>query len=515
MPQERLSMRKIKEVLRLKNTTNLSNRDIGKSCNISKTSVAQYIDRAEKAGIAWPLPEQLDEETLEQMLFPSPKGPSPISRPTPDWKYIHTELRKKGVTLFLLWEEYKQIYPQGYQYSRFCQLYNKWEGKLDKVMRQNHRAGEKMFVDYAGQTVEIQDKTTGEIRSAQIFIAVLGASNYTFAEATWTQTLPDWISSHVKAFKFFQGVPEIVVPDNLKSGVTKAHMYEPDINPTYQEMANHYQVAIIPARNRAPKDKAKVEVGVQIVERWILAKLRNRRFFSLAELNREISQLLGQLNQKSFQKMPGSRESLYHDLDKPALRSLPDTDYEFALWKKVRVNIDYHVEVDKHYYSVPHQLIKKQLEARITAKTIEIFHKGKRVASHIRSFQKGRHTTFKEHMPKAHRQYAEWTPEKIIQWARKTGPNTALLVKKILDSKPIPQQGFRTCLGILRLGKGFGQLRLEKACIRALKIGATTYKSVESILKNGLDQSPLPNQEKETEEDSIIHENIRGKDYYN
>jgi transposase len=510
---ERLSMRKIKEVLRLKWEQGLTNRTIAKSLSIARSTVGEYLRRAKNGGLGWPLPADLDEAELERRLFP----PAPVvpagSRLLPDWTAIHGELKRKGVTLFLLWEEYKQANPEGYQYSWFCKQYGSWAEKLDLVMRQQHRAGEKLFVDYAGQTVPVVDPATGEIRDAQIFIAVLGASNYTYAEATWSQSLADWIGSHVRAFAFLGGVPELVVPDNLKSGVAKACFYEPDLNPTYQDMASHYGCAVIPTRVRAPRDKAKVEVGVQVVERWILARLRKMTFFSLAELNTEIGKLLTFVNERSFKKLPGCRRSLFESLDKPALKPLSETPYVFAEWKKARVHIDYHVEIDGHYYSVPYQLVKHELDVRITRTTIEAFHKSRRVASHVRSFQRGGYTTLKEHMPTAHRFYADWSPERLVRWADKTGTATAKLVGAILSSRVHPQQGFRSCLGIMRLGKHYGAERLEAACARALIIGGLTCKSVKAILTHGLDQRPLPQAPIETK--ALHHENIRGAHYYN
>jgi len=474
--------------------------------------VAEYLARFEQAGLSWPQALELDDTALEHKLYPPPPSPALVQRPEPHWPDIHRELRRKGVTLNLLWHEYRAAHPEGYGYSWFCGQYRAWAGKVDVVMRQEHRAGEKLFVDYAGHTAEVVDRHTGEVRQAQVFVAVLGASSYTYAEATWTQGLPDWIGSHVRAFQFLGAVPEVVVPDNLRSGVTKAHRYEPDLNPTYAEMASHYGVAVLPARVRRPRDKAKAEAGVQLVERWILAALRNRTFFSLAELNREIVQLLERLNTRPFKKLPGSRRELYETIDRPALHPLPQRPYEFAQWKKVRVNIDYHVEVEGHYYSVPHALVRKSLEVRYTERTVECLYRGQRVASHIRSHAKGRHSTVAEHMPAAHRQYAEWTPERIIRWAEKSGPATAAVIQTILQRRAYPQQGFRTCLGILRLGKGYGEERLEAACRRAALINAYSYKSIESILRRGLDRQALPDQQEL--ELSIEHDNLRGADYY-
>ena len=512
MPTERLTMRKVKEVLRLKWGNGLSDRQTAKSCCIARSTVAEYICRAKRAGLSWPLPEGLDESDLERLLFPPQPSISTQERPVPEWSHVYQELKRKGVTKFLLWQEYRERYPGGYQYSRFCQLYNDWLGKVKPVMRQDHRAGEKLFVDYCGQRVEVVDRHTGEVKEAEIFVAVLGASNYTYAEAFWSQSLPDWITAHVHAFGFFGGVPELVIPDNLRSGVSKASRYEPDINPTYQEMASHYGTAVIPARVCKPRDKAKVEAGVQVVERWILARLSNQAFFSLAELNSFIRKLLVELNERPFKRLPGSRKSFFETLDRPALKPLPSTPYQYAEWKKARVNIDYHIEVQRHYYSVPYQLVKQEVDIRITASTVECFYKGKRIASHRRSRLRGGHSSIAEHMPKAHQKYAQWTPERLIRWAEKTGDGTARLVQKILTSRPHPQQGFRTILGIMRLGKSYGENRLNAACHRALSIGTTTYKSIESILKNGLDQRPLPETTASTK--AIEHSNIRGSDYY-
>jgi transposase len=505
-------MRKIKEVLRLKHEKNLGIKKIARSCSIGNGTVSDYLQRAKAAGLSWPLDPELDDTALEQKLFPLSPKKAKGDRPEPDWSDIHKELKRKGVTQFLLWQEYKEINPEGYQYSWFCDLYRKWSGRVDLVMRQEHRAGDKLFVDYAGQTIPIINRTTGEIKQAQIFVAVLGASNYTYAESTWTQSLPDWINSHVRAFSFFGGVPQVVVPDNLKSGVRKACYYEPDINPTYNDLATHYDTIIFPARARKPRDKAKVENGVLLVERWILACLRNHTFFSLMELNLAIHGLLERLNQRTFKKMPGCRAEMFESLDRPALKPLPEQPYQFANWKKAAVNIDYHIEVDGHYYSVPFQLVGKKVDVRFTEKTVECFFKSKRVAAHKRSYQKGWHTTVKEHMPPRHQKYAKWTPERFLRWSRKIGPRTAGVVEKVLNSRSYPQQAYRSVLGILRLGQGYTEQRLEAACNRALAIGTVSYRSIKSILENGLDQRPLP--ERESPSKSIQHINIRGKKYY-
>jgi transposase len=480
-------MRKIKEVLRLKFENHLPVRQIAKSCGIGKSTVQEYLDRAQKANLTWPLAPELDDAALENLLFP-PQDPFPQeNRQMPPMEEIHREKKRKGVTLQLLWHEYKEGNPEGYQYSQFCELYRQWVEKLDVCLRQEYRAGEKLFVDYAGQTLPIHDPFTGQTREAYLFVATLGASNYTFAEATWTQDLPSWIQSHVRAFEFFNGVAEILVPDNLKSGVTHPCRYEPDINPTYLDLAEYYGTVVIPARVRKARDKAKVESAVLIAERWVLAALRNHRFFSLAEVNQAIAEKLKELNNRKFQKLDTTRKELFENLDRPALKPLPPTPYEYADWKKAKVNIDYHIEVDGHYYSVPYQLVKESVEVRFTSTTVEVLFKNRRVASHPRSYRQGGFTTLKEHMPKAHQQYLEWTPSRIIRWAAQTGPHTEKLVTRILESKPHPQQGFRSCLGIIRLGKQYSPDRLEAACTYALSIHGFSYKSVQSILKNGLD----------------------------
>jgi len=511
MSKKRLSMRKIKEVLRLSYKLDLTSREIGRSLSISHPTVLNYLSRARKLGLSWPLPDNLDEAALEKLLC-SPTPVSGPSRPQPDYAAIHQELRKKGVTLQLLWQEYKEIHPTGYQYTQFCDYYRKFAGKLDLSLRQHHKAGDRLFVDYAGQTIPVKDPGTGEVRTAQIFVAVLGASNYTYAEAAYSQDLPSWVSAHIRAFEFFGGVPAVIVPDNLKSAVVRSCRYEPDLNPTYQEMAAHYGTAVLPARVRKPKDKAKVEAGVLIVERWILAVLRNRTFLGLDELNDAISQLLQRLNERPFKKMEGCRLSLFKALDLPALKALPSRRYVYAEWKKARVNIDYHVEVEGHYYSVPYAHVREQIDIRITATTVECIHRGKRIASHLRSHLKGRHTTQKAHMPESHRQHLQWTPIRMIAWAEKIGPSCVDVVKIILYERHYPQQGFRSCLGILRLGKSYTNERLEAACHRALAIRGCSYRSIASILKHGLDSLPLKKETEATQ--SLEHLNIRGAQYY-
>lgn len=513
MPAERVTMRKIHDILRLKWACGLSNRQVAASCGVARSTVAETVYRAKAAGLSWPLPEDLDDTHLEARLYPAAPPLTTTPRAVPDWAALHQELARKGVTLALLWQEYKAQHLDGYQYSRFCDLYAAWRMTLDRCLRQEHRAGEKLFVDYAGQTVSVQDRRTGTIRQAQIFVAVLGASNYTYAEATWTQTLPDWIASHVRTFAFLGGVPEIVVPDNLRSGVTKACRYEPELNPTYAALAQHYGVAVIPARVRKPRDKAKVEAGVLLVERWILARLRHQSFFSLSDLNAAITVCLERLNTRLFKKLAGCRRSQFETVDRPALQPLPTEPYVYAEWRTARVNIDSHLEIEGHYYSAPSPLVHVPLAVRLTATTVECFHKGQRVASHVRSAERGRHTTVVAHLPVAYRQYRAWSPARLIHWAETIGPATAAVAAGIMAGRPHPEQGYRACLGLLRLGRQYGPTRLEAACHRAQALEAFAFKSVQSILQTGLDQQPLPTLATPVPLPRE-HEHLRGTTYY-
>jgi len=512
MTQARLSMRKIEEVLRLKYEVGLTHRKIAQSCGISASTVSEYVTHAKAAGLSWPLPQGMSSAELEAALFPPSAAASGREIPQPDWATVHKERQRKSVTLSLLWLEYREAHPDGYSYSQFCHHYRQWRKQLNPVMRQRHQAGEKLFVDYAGQTVPVIDPDSGEIIQAQIFVAVLGASSYTYAEAHAAQTLPNWIGAHVRALAFLGGAPEVVVPDNLKAGVKSPHLYEPDINPTYQEFARHYGIAVVPTRSRKPKDKAKAEVGVQVVERWILARLRDRTFIGLATLNQAITGLLTELNDRPMQQMEQSRRELFRELDQPALRPLPTEPYAYAHWQRARVHIDYHIAYDKHYYSVPYTLRGKEVMVRATENTIEVYYQRQRQASHIRSRRPGRHTTQREHMPPAHQVMADWSPERFEGWAGKIGPQTQALITAILGGRRHPQQAYRTCLGILGLAKRYGDDRLEAACRRALTAGIRSYKGVNNILKNKMDQL---DRDEPTADPLPAHGNIRGGKYYN
>jgi transposase len=505
-------MRKIRDALRLSLHEGLSLRDVAASLHIPFTTVGDHVRRAKAAGLSWPLPEGLDDDALEALLF-SAAAPAE-TRPLPDWERVHIELRRPHVTLMLLWLEHKEAFPDGHAYSQFCERYRQWRRGVDVVMRQEHKAGEKLFVDFPGRRIPIYDERTGGLAfEAELFVAVLGASSYLFAEALRSQELLHWVAGHVHAFEALGGCPRIVVCDNLRSGVTRPNRYEPDVNATYQEMAAHYGVAVIPTRSYKPRDKAKVEAGVLLAERWIMARLRNERFTSLGQANVEIGRLVEWVNARPFKKLAGSRRSLFEELDRPALRPLPADRYEFAVWRKAKVNIDYHIEVraERHYYSVPYRLAGEAVDVRLSAATVEVFHRHRRVASHVRKFSAG-YSTNPAHMPESHRRHAAWTPSRIISWAAKTGPATAKLAEAVMAARRHPEQGFRSCLGIVRLGDRYGAERLEAACERALAVRAYSYRSVESILRTGLDRQPLPADGPARAHPS--HDNVRGPGYY-
>ena len=509
MGAKRLSMRQLREILRFKYEQELSHRAIARACRVGVGTVSEYVRRAAEAGLEWPLPEDLDDAALEARLFPH-AGPGSRERVPPDLERIHQELKRAGVTLHLLWEEYREAHPEGYAYSQFCEICRRWAQKLKPSMRQVHRAGEKAFIDFSGKRPQLTDPHTGEAVAVELFVAVLGASGYTYAEATPSQKLPDWVGVHIRMVEFFGGSSRIWVPDQLKSAITQSCRYEAGVNRTCQDAAEHYGAVVIPARPRKPRDKAKIESTVLLAQRWILAKIRNRTFFSLADLNEAIRELLVELNQRPMQKLRVSRLELYERLDRPALQSLPTHRYEQAEWKDCRVNIDYHISVDRHPYSVPYQLIHQTLEARYTASIVEVYHKGRRVTSHRRRYDH-QPSTLSEHMPSAHRAHAEWTPSRLIHWAQQTGPKTGRLVEEIMKRWPHPEQGYRACLGLMSLGRRSGAERLEAASARALHLRSYSYRTVKNILSSAQDR--LPFEETETPP-TPHHDNIRGAAYY-
>jgi len=506
-------MRMIRDVLRLRQEAGLSERHAARSLGVPRSTVQDYCARFHASGLTWPLAAAMTDGALEQALFARAITPAPASRPLPDWAHIAQEKKRKGVTLLLLWQEYREREPTAYSYSQFALHYRQWRDTIEPVMRQEYRAGERLFVDYAGLTVDVVDATSGECRAAQIFVAALGASNYTFAEATWTQQLPDWIASHVRLVEYIGGVTSLLIPDNLKTGVTYASYYAPEINATYADFATHYGTAILPTRVAAPRDKAKVETAVQIVERELLAPLRHHRFMSLAELNDALRERLEALNDRPFQKLPGTRRSLFEATDRPALRPLPATRYEYAEWRTAKVNIDYHIAVEKHCDSVPYALVRATVDVRLTATMCEILHQGTRVAAHVRRATPGGYSTDPAHRPKSHTRHLEWTPSRLVHWGASIGVATGAVVAHILEHKPHPEQGYRACLGLLSLGKRYGNARLEAAAQRAQATGAMTYRSLHSILKLGLDQAP-PDAVDATTHLPATHDNVRGAAYY-
>ena len=511
MARKRTEMRRIREVLRLRFESGFSSRAIAKAQAIARTTVLEYLRRASVSGLSWPLPHDLDgDDALEAVLFPA-SCPALVKRPEPDWTYISRELKRKGVTLQLLWQEYRASHPGGYGYTQFTVHYRRWLGAATPTYRNRHRAGDAMQVDYAGHKVAIFDPETGELREASILVAVLPASNLTYAEASWGQSLPEWIDSHRRAFGYFGGVPRSLVSDNLKPAVTKPLWFEPSLNRTYEAMATHYGTAVLPTRVRKPRDKAKIESAVRIVGQSILARLRNRQFFSLGELNDAIGRLLEELNNQIMKGYGKSRRALFEELERSTLRPLPDEPFEYAEWKSAKVHTDYHIEVQKHWYSVPYSLLGKKVDVRLTHRSVEIFHKAQRVAAHRRTSARPGHTTIDSHMPRAHRRYANTTPATLIERARRVGPNCAILVKRLMADRPHPEQGFRASYGVLSLKRQYPDHRLEAACERALQINAVSYSSLKSILKTGIDQSPPAT---DPPRSAPKHRNIRGPAYF-
>jgi transposase len=508
MGAKRLPMRHIREILRLKHE-GLGHRAVARACGVAVGTVSEYLRRAQQAGLAWPLPPELDEATLEARLFIPPEPGR--ERVAPDLVALHQELKRVGVTLHLLWEEYREVHADGYGYSQFCELYRRWARKLKPTMRQQHRAGEKTFIDFSGKRPHLIDGKTGEEIPVELFVAALGASSYTYAEATASQKLHDWVGAHTRMAEYFGGSTEIWVPDQLKSAITQPCRYEPGVNRSYQELAAHYGAVVVPARPGKARDKAKVESMVLVAQRWILARLRHRQFFELGELNAAIRALLEDLNRRPLQKLGVSRHDLWERLDRPALKPLPAGRYDIAEWKPCRVNIDYHVDVDRHPYSVPYQLVHEPVEVRFTTTVVEVYYKGRRIVSHPRRYDH-QPSTLAKHMPSSHRAHAEWTPSRLIHWAEKSGPATGRLVAGILRSRPHPEQGYRACLGLMRLGRRYGLDRLEAACARAEGLRSYSYRTVKNILAAG--QDSLPFEDEVALPPTPTHANIRGADHY-
>jgi transposase len=506
-------MRKISEMVRLK-AAGMSVRDIAASVGVGKTTVYEHLARAQAAGIGWPLPEGMDEEALDAALFPPPTAELVARRPMPDWRAVHREIKRgRHVTLRLVWLEWREDNPDGFGYSQFCYHYQRWLAGQNVVMRLSYAAGERMFVDFAGDKTSYIDADTGEVVDCEVFVAVLGCSGLLYVEATRGQDLASWLGAHEHAWQAYGGVAQVTVPDNLRSGVSKACWYDPELNPSYAELAAHYGTVVLPTRTARPRDKAAVEAGVLVAERWVLAPLRNRRFFTLTELNAAITAKTAELNTRPFRGEPASRRELFDELEAAALKPLPPGRFELAAWKKVTVSIDYHVEFDRRFYSVPYRLVGQRLDLRGTAGTIEVFKSGRRIASHPRSHGGRRYVTDPGHMPASHRAHLEWTPSRLISWAATISPATATMVEQILAAKPHPEQGYRACLGLMSLAKRYDPQRLAAACERALAVGAISYTSVKSILAEGLDRLPLP-ATAQPAPPPPVHDNLRGATYW-
>ncbi len=515
MAKERLSMTKVIEILRLRIGEKRSLREVARSLKCSPSKVHDVVVRFNVLKLSWPLDSSIDEAELESLIYKKVVRPEK-TKCKPDLAYIYKELRRKGVTLYLLWQEYKESHPEdGYQYSHYCGLYREYQKKLSPEMRHSYKGGDKVLVDWSGDGINITDRETGEVWEAPLFVGTLGASAYSYVTAKSDKTSRNWIACHCEMYEFFGGVPAATVPDNERTGVTKSCLYEPDLNATYHHMARHYDTTMLPTRPYSPKDKAIVENAVLIAQRWILAALRNHTFFSLEQANEAIAEKLVDYNAREMKLVGVSRMALFSQLDKPALQPLPARRYEFTQWSEPKVHIDYHVLVDKHYYSVPYQFVGEKVSASRARSTVEIFFKGKRIAVHKRLYQSKNPSTQKEHMPSHHKEYSEWSPDRFINWAQKTGPCTKQVIESNLNGRRYPEQAYKSCLGILRLEKQYGDDRLESACKRALFIRSTSYKSIHSILENGLDKKPLPSTDMTQQTLMPLHGNIRGPENYN
>ena len=503
-------MRKIRQVLRLALEEGLSQRAISTILRISRDAVSDYVIRATAAGIGCPIPVELDDVQLERLLYP-PASVRQQNTPIPDWDIIHKEMKSKGATLKVLHQEYLAQQPEGIAYSQFCHLYGIWRKSLKSYMRQTYMAGERALVDYAGPTIPILNLQTGETRTAQIFVGILGASNYIYAEAHWSQKLPNWIAAHVRMFEYFGGAPQIIVCDNLKSAVIKASSTEPIVHDGYQHMAQHYGAVIVPARPKRPKDKAKAENAVLVVERWILFRLRKRVFTELSDLNAAIAELLKELNERPFQKLPGSRWSQFEAIDKPALRPLPTRAYEYTEFRRTRIGMDGRFNVDGTPYNAPYTLSGKVVDLRITHSTVEVMYEYVRVASHVRN--EGTTPVINpQYISPANRHFGLWSPEESLDWSASIGLNVKSLLQTLLTASKAKEQGYRTTRALKQLHAKFGSERLESACCKAMEIGVNSISSVRSILRTGIDQQTST--DASHQEASFDHPNVRGPNYY-
>jgi transposase len=507
-------MRKLKEIARLRFEAKRSYNEIAAAAGVARSTVQLAVARMQANGLAWPWPESEDEASVEARLYGRAftgdawRATKAGAAPLPDFAAMRAELARKGVTRRLLWREYREREPQGLEYSQFCELYRRWSKTQDVVMRFEHAPGDKLFVDYAGQTIGITDRQTGVVSPAQVFVAALGHSAYTYAEAVATQQVGDWIASHVRTFEQLGGVPQAIVLDNLKAGVTRAHRYEPDVNPSYQDFAAHYGVAVLPARVMSPRDKATVESAVLVVERWVLAPLRDQVFFSIAEANAAIAPLLANLNRAPFQKREASRETIFCEHERATLRALPERPYQYGRWSKAKVHLDYHLEHERRYYSVPYALVGKTVDVRASDVAIEVYYRGERVAAHLRGLRKGQFTTDAAHRPEGHRRAIELNHERLLREAEAIGEATASVIRAQAHRRVHRDQTLRSSLGIVRLARDHGAARLEAACAQAVALQSFSYRSIVNLLA-----SP-PRAIAPAADPPIEHANVRGARYF-
>lgn len=484
-------MTEYRQILRLYGQ-GISQRSIAESLNCSRNTVAKVLNRAKELNLSWPLAPETTDDSLDKIFYPSTV--TPTERRIPDCEYIHRELARRNVNLKLLWTEYCQECADARQlplmYSQYCYYYQQYSQKTRATMHIPRIPGEQIEVDWAGQTTEIVDNITGEVIRAYVFVGVLSYSQYVYAEAFLSQNLENWIAAHVNMFQFFGGVTKMLIPDNLKTGVDQVSWYTTVINKTYQEMSEHYDTAVIPARVRKPKDKPNAEGSVRIASTWIIAALRNQKFFTLYELNEAVKEKLSIINAKPFQKKEGCRLSVFLAEEKPMLLSLPSTPYELATWKVATVQLNYHITVEKMHYSVPYEYIKHKVDARVTRNVIEVFYSNLRICSHRRLYGDfGQYSTVVEHMPPNHQSYVQWNADRFVRWAESVGPNTTIAIKAILASYKVEQQGYRSCLGLLKMADKYSVDRLESACSRALTYTPNpSYKSIKTILSTGQDK---------------------------
>ncbi len=507
-----IHMVKIREILRLQ-SLGVSIRAISQSCNCSRNTVREILRTANLQGLSWPLPADMDDAVLMKVIYPSSSEPT-SRKPEPDYQYIHEELKRPHVNLRLLWTEFKTQQPDGLAYSQFCNRYRNWAVRTKAVMHLDHKPGYEMYVDWAGTKMQIIDSETGEILSAHLFVSTIGASSYPYVEAFPSECLENWITAHINAFRYYGGIPQLLIPDSLKTGVKRACNYDPELNKTYLELSEHYGCAIVPARIKKPKDKSPVEGAVGDISTWITAALRHQRFFSFYQLNLSIREKLSEFSRKPFQKKEGSRESAFLELDLPVLKQLPTKAYEMALWKVSTVSFNYHIEVERMYYSVPYNYIQKKVDVKISTFIIEVYFNHIRISSHQRLHGKaGQYSTNPEHMPPNHKEYVQWDSNRFLAWACKIGDHTRELVQQVLASRKVEQQAYKSCFGLLKLADRYTAFRLENACQKALELNSPSYTTVNNILKNGMDKVDAPIV---LSKNNIVpmHSHIRGAKYY-